>query len=76
MGTYCAPSVADLFLFCYERDFISACLDLNLSVNKLIIQFLKKYMINGMVLILILLISRSSMVMSLCVQNYLNLFAL
>ena len=27
------PSVADLFLFCYERDFISAFLDLNLSVN-------------------------------------------
>ena len=22
MGTYCAPLVADLFLFCYERDFI------------------------------------------------------
>ena len=20
MGTYCAPSVADLFLFCYDRD--------------------------------------------------------
>ena len=20
MGTYCAPMVADLFLFCYERD--------------------------------------------------------
>ena len=23
MGTNCAPFVADLFLFCYERDFIS-----------------------------------------------------
>ena len=22
MGTYCAPLVADLFLFCYERDFM------------------------------------------------------
>ena len=22
MGTYCAPFVADLFLFCYERDFM------------------------------------------------------
>ena len=21
MGTYCAPLVTDLFLFCYERDF-------------------------------------------------------
>ena len=23
MGTYCAPLVADLFLLCYERDFMS-----------------------------------------------------
>ena len=22
MGTYCAPLAADLFLFCYERDFM------------------------------------------------------
>ena len=22
MGTNCAPLVADLFLFCYERDFV------------------------------------------------------
>ena len=22
MGTYCAPLVADLFLFCYEKDFV------------------------------------------------------
>ena len=22
MGTYCAPLVADLFLFCYKRDFM------------------------------------------------------
>ena len=22
MGTNCAPLIADLFLFCYERDFI------------------------------------------------------
>ena len=22
MGTHCAPLVADLFLFCYERDFM------------------------------------------------------
>ena len=22
MGTYCAPLVANLFLFCYERDFM------------------------------------------------------
>ena len=27
MGTYCAPLVADLFLFCYERDFMMALSD-------------------------------------------------
>ena len=29
MGTYCAPLVADLFLFCYERDFMSSLSDNN-----------------------------------------------
>ena len=29
MGAYCAPLIADLFLFCYERDFMAA-----LSYNK------------------------------------------
>ena len=29
MGTYCAPLVADLFLFCYERDFILSLSDNN-----------------------------------------------
>ena len=29
MGTNCAPLVADLFLFCYERDFILALSDNN-----------------------------------------------
>ena len=28
MGTYCAPLIADLFLFCYESDFM-----LSLSAN-------------------------------------------
>ena len=28
MGTNCAPFVADLFLFCYERDFMK-----NLSID-------------------------------------------
>ena len=27
MGTYCAPLVADLFLFCYERDFMMSLSD-------------------------------------------------
>ena len=29
MGTYCAPLVADLFLFCYKRDFMSSLSDNN-----------------------------------------------
>ena len=31
MGTNCAPLVADLFLFCYERDFIMSLSDDNLA---------------------------------------------
>ena len=27
MGTNCAPVVADLFLFCYERDFMVSLFD-------------------------------------------------
>ena len=27
MGTNCAPLVADLFLFCYERDFMMSLID-------------------------------------------------
>ena len=29
MGTNCAPLVADLFLFCYERDFMLSLSDAN-----------------------------------------------
>ena len=29
MGTYCAPLVADLFLFCYERDFMLSLSEIN-----------------------------------------------
>ena len=29
MGTNCAPLVADLFLFCYERDFMMSLSDDN-----------------------------------------------
>ena len=29
MGTHCAPLVADLFLFCYERDFMTSLSDDN-----------------------------------------------
>ena len=28
MGTNCAPLVADLFLFCYERDFMMSLADI------------------------------------------------
>ena len=27
MGTYCSPLVADVFLFCYERDFMMSLSD-------------------------------------------------
>ena len=27
MGTNCAPLIADLFLFCYERDFLTSLSD-------------------------------------------------
>ena len=29
MGTYCAPLVADLFLFCYKKDFVLSLSDYN-----------------------------------------------
>ena len=29
MSTYCAPLAADLFLFCYDRDFILSLSDNN-----------------------------------------------
>ena len=32
MGTNCAPLVADLFLFCYERDFMTLLVVLRLNV--------------------------------------------
>ena len=28
MGTSCAPLIADLFLFCYERDFMASLSEL------------------------------------------------
>ena len=31
MGTYCAPLVANSFLFCYERDFMMSLSDDKLS---------------------------------------------
>ena len=31
MGTICAPLVADLFLFCYDRDFMTSLSDDNQS---------------------------------------------
>ena len=31
MGTNCAPLVADLFLFCYEKDFMLSLSDANQS---------------------------------------------
>ena len=39
MGTNCAPLVADLFLFCYERDFMIA-LSFSVMISKLILLIL------------------------------------
>ena len=33
-GTNCAPLIADLFLFCYERDFMNSAPDDNQSNRK------------------------------------------
>ena len=45
MGTNCAPLVADLFLFCYERDFmLSLSEDINLMLLKLSILLLGIWM--------------------------------
>ena len=33
MGTNCAPLVADLFLFCYERDFMTSLSDVKQAEN-------------------------------------------
>ena len=39
MGTNCAPLVADLFLFCYERDFMLSLSDHNQTdIMKLLTQ--------------------------------------
>ena len=32
MGTICAPFVAELFLFCYERDFMTSLSDVKQAV--------------------------------------------
>ena len=37
MGTNCAPLVADLFLFCYERDFMLSLTDNNLTSRKVLL---------------------------------------
>ena len=37
-GTNCAPLVADLFLFCYERDFMLSLSDNNQLILKLLTQ--------------------------------------
>ena len=38
MGTNCAPLVADLFLFCYERDFMLSLTIIKLIILKLLTQ--------------------------------------
>ena len=64
MGTNCAPLEADLFLFCYERNFVSSLSDdiietfnstsRYLSISNCLVS--PKFMIKAMTLILKLLI--------------------
>ena len=41
MGTNCAPLVADLFLYCYERDFMDS---IKLMLSRLLIRLLYRYL--------------------------------
>ena len=50
MGTNCAPLVADLFLFCYERDFMLSLSDNNQA------DFIEAFNSTSTYLILIILI--------------------
>ena len=34
MGTNCAPLVADLFLYCYERDSRRGTININININE------------------------------------------
>ena len=43
MGTNCAPHVADLFLFCYERDFMLSLSDNNQTDNVKAFNFTSRY---------------------------------
>ena len=44
MGTNCAPLVADLFLFCYERDFTIPLSD---DKQRILLMLLKPHQIFG-----------------------------
>ena len=43
-GTYCAPLVADIFLFCYERDFIMSLSDDNQADIIIVINTTSRYL--------------------------------
>ena len=44
MGSYCAPLVADLFLFCYERDFMLSLSDNNQTDIIEAFNFISRYL--------------------------------
>ena len=44
MSTNCAPLIADLFLFCYERDFMLSQSDINEAFNSTS-RYLETYLI-------------------------------
>ena len=44
MGNNCAPLVADLFLFCYERDFMTTLSDIKQALNIEAFKFTSRYL--------------------------------
>ena len=44
MGTKCAPLVADLFLFCYERDFMTSLYDVKQAEIIEALKFTSRYL--------------------------------
>ena len=44
MGTNCAPLVADLFLFCYERDFMTSLSDVKHAENIIAFNSISRYL--------------------------------
>ena len=55
MDTYCAPLVADLFLFCYERNFMLSMSDKNQTDIIEAFNSTSRYMMTSLILIILIL---------------------